>query len=126
MLSLQKKLTNTFYVILGLPSTAMGFALSIQIAVLSWILRTKYNLESDQIGIVWAAGLDVNGIPDGPHTLRVTATSPDGDGEPASRSLTVTLAPPALAALLPARLARATAPAAERAPTMRGAARRRG
>jgi Na+/melibiose symporter-like transporter len=56
MLSLQKKLTNTFYVILGLPSTAMGFALSIQIAVLSWILRTKYNLEIDQIGIVWAAG----------------------------------------------------------------------
>ncbi len=56
MLSLQKKLTNTFYVILGLPSTAMGFALSIQIAVLSWILRTKYNLEIDEIGIVWAAG----------------------------------------------------------------------
>jgi Na+/melibiose symporter-like transporter len=34
----------------------MGFALSIQIAVLSWILRTKYHLEIDQIGIVWAAG----------------------------------------------------------------------
>jgi maltose/moltooligosaccharide transporter len=34
----------------------MGFALSIQIAVLSWILRTKYNLEIDQIGFVWAAG----------------------------------------------------------------------
>ena len=34
----------------------MGFALSIQIMVLSWILRTKYNLEIDQIGIVWAAG----------------------------------------------------------------------
>jgi maltose/moltooligosaccharide transporter len=56
MLSIQKKLSNVFYVILGLPSTAMGFALSIQIAVLSWILRTKYNLEIDQIGIVWAAG----------------------------------------------------------------------
>ena len=56
MLTIQKKLTNLFYVILGLPSTAMGFALSIQIAVLSWILRTKYNLEIDQIGIVWAAG----------------------------------------------------------------------
>lgn len=56
MLSIQKKLSNLFYVILGLPSTAMGFALSIQIAVLSWILRTKYNLEIDQIGIVWAAG----------------------------------------------------------------------
>jgi maltose/moltooligosaccharide transporter len=56
MLNIQKKLTNLFYVLLGLPSTAMGFALSIQIAVLSWILRTKYNLEIDQIGIVWAAG----------------------------------------------------------------------
>ncbi len=56
MLLIQKKLTNLFYVVLGLPSTAMGFALSIQIMVLSWILRTKYNLEIDQIGIVWAAG----------------------------------------------------------------------
>jgi MFS family permease len=56
MLTIQKKLTNVFYVVLGLPSTAMGFALSIQIMVLSWILRTKYNLEIDQIGIVWAAG----------------------------------------------------------------------
>jgi maltose/moltooligosaccharide transporter len=56
MLAIQKKLSNLFYVILGLPSTAMGFALSIQIAVLSWILRTKFHLEIDQIGIVWAAG----------------------------------------------------------------------
>lgn len=56
MLAMQKKLSNLFYVILGLPSTAMGFALSIQIAVLSWILRTRFNLEIDQIGIVWAAG----------------------------------------------------------------------
>ena len=56
MLIIQKKLTNLFYVVLGLPSTAMGFALSIQIMVLSWILRTKYHLEIDQIGIVWAAG----------------------------------------------------------------------
>jgi maltose/moltooligosaccharide transporter len=56
MLAIQKRLSNLFYIILGLPSTAMGFALSIQIAVLSWILRTKYNLEIDQIGIVWAAG----------------------------------------------------------------------
>ncbi len=56
MLKIQKNLSNLFYVVLGLPSTAMGFALSIQIAVLSWILRTRYNLEIDQIGIVWAAG----------------------------------------------------------------------
>jgi MFS family permease len=34
----------------------MGFGLSIQIAVLSWILRTQFNLELHEIGIVWAAG----------------------------------------------------------------------
>ena len=56
MLAFQKKLSNIFYLLIGFPSTAMGFALSIQIAVLSWILRTKYNLDIDQIGIVWAAG----------------------------------------------------------------------
>lgn len=56
MLEIQKKLTNSFYAILSLPSTAMGFALSIQIAALSWILRTKYNLDIHEIGIVWAAG----------------------------------------------------------------------
>jgi len=56
MLPFQKKLSNLFYLVIGLPSTAMGFALSIQIAVLSWILRTKFHLEIDQIGIVWAAG----------------------------------------------------------------------
>jgi len=56
MLPFQKKLSNSFYVILGLPATAMGFGLSIQIAVLSWILRTQYNLDIHEIGIVWAAG----------------------------------------------------------------------
>lgn len=56
MLNIQKKLTNSFYAILSLPATAMGFALSIQIAVLSWILSTKYNLDIHQVGIVWAAG----------------------------------------------------------------------
>jgi len=56
MLNIQKKLTNGFYAILSLPSTAMGFALSIQIAALSWILNTKYDLDIHQIGIVWAAG----------------------------------------------------------------------
>ena len=56
MLPFQRKLTNFFYVILGLPATAMGFGLSIQIAVLSWILRTRYGLDIHEIGIVWAAG----------------------------------------------------------------------
>ncbi len=56
MLSFQKRLTNSFYVILGLPATAMGFALSVQIAVLSWILSTKYGLQIHEIGFVWAAG----------------------------------------------------------------------
>ncbi|MCL4549891.1 MAG: MFS transporter [Bacteroidetes bacterium] len=56
MLEMQKKLSNTFYGILSLPSTAMGFALSIQIAALSWLMRTKYNLDLHEIGFVWAAG----------------------------------------------------------------------
>jgi len=56
MLDIQKKLTNSFYAMLSLPATAMGFALSIQIAALSWILSTKYNLDIHEIGIVWAAG----------------------------------------------------------------------
>jgi maltose/moltooligosaccharide transporter len=56
MLHIQKKLTNSFYALLSLPATAMGFALSIQIAVLSWILNTKYCLNIHEIGIVWAAG----------------------------------------------------------------------
>jgi len=34
----------------------MGFALSIQISALSWLLTTKYNLHIDEVGFVWAAG----------------------------------------------------------------------
>lgn len=56
MIEAQKKLTNSFYGILGLPSTAMGFALSVQIAVLSWILTTKFGLDIHKVGLVWAAG----------------------------------------------------------------------
>ena len=56
MLSIQKRLTNSFYVLTSLPSTAMGFALSIQISALSWLLTTKYNLHIDEVGFVWAAG----------------------------------------------------------------------
>lgn len=56
MLDMQKRLTNLFYATISLPSTAMGFALCIQISALSWILSTKFGLEIHQIGIVWAAG----------------------------------------------------------------------
>jgi maltose/moltooligosaccharide transporter len=56
MLDMQKKLTNFFYAILSLPATAMGFALSIQIAALSWIMNTQYGFDVHEIGIVWAAG----------------------------------------------------------------------
>ena len=56
MLEIQKKLTNSFYALLSLPATAMGFALSIQISALSWILSTKYGLKIDDVGLVWAAG----------------------------------------------------------------------
>lgn len=56
MLQSQKSLTKSFFMLLSLPATAMGFALSVQISALSWILSTKYHLEIDQIGLVWAAG----------------------------------------------------------------------
>ncbi|MGE5314579.1 MAG: MFS transporter [Acidobacteriota bacterium] len=56
MLDIQKRLTNSFYALISLPSTAMGFALSIQISALSWLLTTKYNLHIDEVGFVWAAG----------------------------------------------------------------------
>jgi maltose/moltooligosaccharide transporter len=56
MLSIQKRLTNSFYALASLPATAMGFALSIQISALSWLLTTKYNLHIDEVGFVWAAG----------------------------------------------------------------------
>lgn len=56
MLEIQKRLTNFFYMILSLPATAMGFALSIQIAALSWIMNTQYGFDIHEVGIVWAAG----------------------------------------------------------------------
>jgi maltose/moltooligosaccharide transporter len=56
MLDIQKKVSNTFYALISLPSTAMGFALSIQISALSWLLTTKYGLDIHEVGIVWAAG----------------------------------------------------------------------
>lgn len=56
MLEFQKKLTNSFYALLSLPATAMGFALSVQIAALSWILSTQYGLDIHDVGLVWAAG----------------------------------------------------------------------
>jgi maltose/moltooligosaccharide transporter len=56
MLEMQRRLTTPFLVLLTLPATAMGFALSVQISALSWILATKYGLEIHDIGLVWAAG----------------------------------------------------------------------
>ncbi|HTY57739.1 MAG TPA: MFS transporter, partial [Bacteroidota bacterium] len=56
MREFQSKLTPGFYALISLPSTAMGFALSIQISALSWILTTQYGLDIHQVGIVWAAG----------------------------------------------------------------------
>ncbi|MES2297982.1 MAG: MFS transporter [Pseudomonadota bacterium] len=53
---MQKRLSHSFYAIISLPSTAMGFALCIQISALSWLLSTRYHLDISQIGIVWAAG----------------------------------------------------------------------
>ena len=56
MLRMQERLSLPFLMLLSLPSTAMGFALAVQISALSWLMSTKYGLKLDEIGIVWAAG----------------------------------------------------------------------
>ena len=56
MHSFQQNRTHSFFALLSLPSTAMGFALSIQISALSWILTTQYNLDIHDVGLVCAAG----------------------------------------------------------------------
>lgn len=56
MLHIQKKLSNPFMALLALPATAVGFALSTQIAALSWILSKKYNLDIHDVAFVWLAG----------------------------------------------------------------------
>ena len=56
MLGMQRRLSTPFLVLLTLPATAMGFALSVQISALSWILSTEYGLDLHDIGLVWAAG----------------------------------------------------------------------
>jgi MFS family permease len=56
MLKMQQERSKTFFAILALPATALGFALSTQIAALSWILTTQYGLAVHDIGLVWAAG----------------------------------------------------------------------
>jgi maltose/moltooligosaccharide transporter len=56
MLAIQKNMSKSFYMLLSLPATAMGFALSVQISALSWILTTQYGLDIHEVGLVWAAG----------------------------------------------------------------------
>src|SRR3546814_20149959 len=56
MLDCQRRRTPAFFALIALPATAMGFALSVQISALSWILATRYHLDIDEIGLVWAAG----------------------------------------------------------------------
>jgi len=56
MLNAQKKLSNPFLALLALPATAVGFALSTQIAALSWILSKKYALDIHEVAFVWLAG----------------------------------------------------------------------
>ena len=51
-----KTITKPFYMLLSLPATAMGFALCVQIAALSWILNTQYGLDIHEVGYVWLAG----------------------------------------------------------------------
>lgn len=56
MLAAQRNKTPIFFALVSLPATAMGFALSVQISVLSWLLATRYGLKIEEIGLVWAAG----------------------------------------------------------------------
>jgi len=56
MRAFQQSKNNAFFSVLALPATAMGFALSVQISALSWILTTKYGLDIHDVGLVWAAG----------------------------------------------------------------------
>ena len=56
MLNIQKNYNKPFFVLLSLPATAMGFALSVQIAALSWILNSKFGFNLEEIGLVWIAG----------------------------------------------------------------------
>ncbi|MFZ4724069.1 MAG: MFS transporter, partial [Paludibacter sp.] len=49
-------MNNAFLALLGLPATAVGFALSTQIAALSWILSNKYGLDIHDVAFVWLAG----------------------------------------------------------------------
>lgn len=56
MLPMQARMTRPFLLLLSLPATAMGFALAVQISVLSWLLLNRYGLRIEDIGYVWAAG----------------------------------------------------------------------
>jgi maltose/moltooligosaccharide transporter len=56
MKAFQQSLSTMFFAVISLPSTAMGFALSIQISALSWLLTTQYHLNIEEVGFVWAAG----------------------------------------------------------------------
>ncbi len=56
MLDIQKKLSKSFLALLSLPATAVGFALSTQIAALSWLLSTRFGLDIHDVAVVWLAG----------------------------------------------------------------------
>lgn len=56
MLDMQRRKSPAFFVLITLPASAMGFALAVQISVLSWLLATRYGLKIEEIGLVWAAG----------------------------------------------------------------------
>lgn len=56
MLEMQKRLSKSFYALMTLPATGMGFGLAVQIAALSALMRNKYDLNLEEIGFVWAAG----------------------------------------------------------------------
>lgn len=55
MLRFQKEKSPLFYFLLSLPSTAMGFALCVQLSTLSWKLE-QLGLKEGDLGKVWSAG----------------------------------------------------------------------
>lgn len=54
-LAARRDRSATFFLLLALPATAMGLALSVQISVLSWMLATRYGLDIHEIGVISSA-----------------------------------------------------------------------
>jgi MFS family permease len=56
MLKAQKNLSTGFLILLGLPTAAVGFALSSSVATTTWLLSTRYDLHLENIALIWLMG----------------------------------------------------------------------